>query len=711
MKNPRVRTFLRRARGAVRRAVFRLRDRWLPTLSLSPPAAGELARLVSTVPHIPQDAATREALALMLDHRFDLLGSGWVQVRPGMNCRGFDGVHVTSGATPGVDARNRDLSEAIAGMRSANYRPIDWQIDFRSGYRWQERTWYRDIRYGGTPGADVKVPWELSRLQHLPEFALAYASSADARLVTEFRDQLLDWIAHNPPRFGVNWACTMDVGIRAVNVLLAYDLFRAAGASFDDRFREVLHASMRAHGEHIARNLEWAETRHANHYLGNIAGLLFVAAYLPADALSDTWLLFAIQELEAEFAHQFLPDGGHFEASTSYHRLCAEMLAVCAALLAAVPKPRLEGLLRSESPVFGHGPGLLPATGLRLRSQLAANGRVLSPEFHARLRAAARFTSALSRADGSVPQIGDDDSGRLLRFGAWEDGGSVAECRARFANLAGFDELPGEARYPLQAASTHPQWLAWEAAVNGHRDALLPSCEAVWGAHFALASVLSPQASPPPDAPCEAPTPRTVSQPDVPPVEVSEAREFPGASLLDGLRQSAFPWFGVYVLRSARVHLVIRCGDALRDGAGVHAHDDQLAFELFVDGEAVTRDPGTYVYTADPAARRRYRAASAHAAPVTSGDAREPAAAGVFSAPEVTFGQCLSFADAVFEGAAPVAGGAVIRRVEIAANRITVRDVYRLRAGWKPAGAGAFSSLRSVAYSPGYGIRLADGRR
>jgi hypothetical protein len=716
MSSPALRQFLRRLRGAVQRAAYRLHDSLLPTLGSGGTANGALARLIASVPQVQLTAATRAAVELMVEHRFDLLGSGWAQIHPGMRCRGFDGVRYDAAKGGAINRANRSASARIAALLSPNYRRIDWQIDFRSGYRWSELTWYRDIAYGRLPGVDVKCPWELSRQQHLPELAWAHAAQGaqiGARLATEFRDQVLDWIAHNPPRFGVNWACTMDVGIRAVNWLLAYDLLRVGGARFDAPFQDAFHASLLAHGEHIVRNLEWAETRRANHYLGNIAGLVWLAAYLPADERSDAWLLFAIQELEAESAHQFLPDGAHFEASTSYHRLCAEMLAVCAALLAAVPRARFDGLLARPLPSLRHGPGIDPATPARLRANLHSHGRVLSKQFHARLRAAAVFTRELSRGDGGVAAIGDDDSGRLLRFAGWEQGGTVAECRARFANLEGFDELPDDAPYPLQAASTHQQWLAWEGAVNGTREALLDACESHWSAHYALAASLAgPQSPSFPDmalAPPPEPPLRPMDFPEADPVVVTERREFPGPSLLENLRCASFPWFGLYVMRGPRIHLVIRCGDAMRDRAGVHAHDDQLSFELFVDGRAVTRDPGTYVYTADVATRIRYREATAHAAPAAVGEASPGAFRGAFSPPNFTYGQCREFGAGIFEGSASVAGGAVMRCLVIGADHITVRDVYRLRAGWKPANSRVFGSARPIAYSPGYGVRLREG--
>ena len=248
-----------------------------------------------------------------LGHRFDLLGSGWVEVRHGMACLGLEGIRVAAGWSArsalrdSTNVANQCESERLRSLIGPDYVPIDWQLDFKSGYRWSESTWYRDIRYGNIRGADVKVPWELGRLQHLPQLALAAtlarANGDGARAepyAREFQDQVLDFIAANPPRFGVQWAMTMDVAIRAANLLLAWDIFRAADVSFDSEFMRVFSRSAFEHGSHIATNLEWSSHLRSNHYLADVVGLLFVAAYLPTSTRTDAWLLFATRELLAE---------------------------------------------------------------------------------------------------------------------------------------------------------------------------------------------------------------------------------------------------------------------------------------------------------------------------------------------------------------------------------------------------------------------------
>src|SRR5262249_22224907 len=103
---------------------------------------------------------------------------------------------------------------------------LPWHTDFKTGRSWNSSTYYEDLRAGIEGGfgktADIKVPWELSRFQHLPLLGQALWLSGERRYYEELKAQVLDWIACNRPGRGVNWTCTMDVAIRAVNWVWAY---------------------------------------------------------------------------------------------------------------------------------------------------------------------------------------------------------------------------------------------------------------------------------------------------------------------------------------------------------------------------------------------------------------------------------------------------------------------------------------------------------
>lgn len=259
---------------------------------------------------------------------------------------------------------------------------IDWHVDFKTGRRWDPRTYYKRIHPASYPGGyDIKVPWELSRCQHFAWLGQAHWFTGDEKYAQEFVAQVLDWIEQNPPQFGVNWACTMDVAIRAVNWLWGYYFFKDS-TSLTDEFRLVFFKNLLAHGRHIINNLEWSETLTSNHYLSNIVGLVYLGILLPEFKEAERWREFGLQELEKEMFKQVYPDGVDFEASVSYHRLVAELL-ISAVLLAR------------------------------------HNGHTFSRPFMERLEKMLEFTMYVTKPDGTVPLIGDNDNGRLHRLKVW----------------------------------------------------------------------------------------------------------------------------------------------------------------------------------------------------------------------------------------------------------------------------------------------------
>lgn len=282
-----------------------------------------------------------EAAARVLDHRFDLLGTG-----------------------------DRPL-----GAR------LPWHTDVRSGHAWDAGTasdelMTRVAREFGR-GRDVKVPWELARLQHAPLLAQAFWLSQDRRFYDEFRAQVRDFTEANPVGRGVNWGCTMDVALRATSLAVAAALFQQALRG-DAPFASLLWRSLLAHGRFIAAHLETGEPR-GNHYLSDLAGLLVVADLLRGLPEAEEWQAEAAAALPEHAGVQTLPDGADFEASIPYHRLASEILLAAALVL--------ERRGRDAAPLRAH---------LRRRADYAAH---------------------YTKPGGLAPQIGDNDDGRFLLLG------------------------------------------------------------------------------------------------------------------------------------------------------------------------------------------------------------------------------------------------------------------------------------------------------
>ena len=275
----------------------------------------------------------------VLAHRFDLLGSG----------------------------------PAALGER------IDWQRDFKSGYRWP-LVYYADVETVRlTDASDAKVPWELSRCHHLLTLALAARIFDDERLADELEDQLTQWLAENPPGYGINWANPMEVALRAVNWVAALATLEP-WRPLRDPLRADVTRSIQVHARHIAANLEGTPYLRGNHYLADVLGLLVIGASLAGDRHSERWFHRAHAALEREIRAQTHEDGVGFEASLPYHVLALEMLVAA----------------KTTADHAGH-----PFSGA----------------FEARLLAMLEASRAVRHPDGRLPQIGDGDSGRVLTAG------------------------------------------------------------------------------------------------------------------------------------------------------------------------------------------------------------------------------------------------------------------------------------------------------
>ncbi len=664
-----------------------------------------------------------------LSHRFDLLGSGWVRVYHGMQCRGLEGYRFDMGSMVTADREghwlrgrintaNLDESQRIWRLIDAGYCPIDWHLDFKSGYRWREDIWYKDIKYGHLLGVDIKVPWELARMQHLPQLAWAYALAQQKtedfdvpeKYVREFRNQVLDFISTNPPRWGVNWACTMDVSIRAANWLIAYDLFISFGTHFDVEFAEVLSRSIYEHGQHIIENLEWSTELRSNHYLSNIIGLLFVSVYLPCSSEVNAWLAFSVQELIKEVKNQFYEDGSNFEASTSYHRLSAEMVIYATALVLGLSEEKRQSLKDYDHNIIKGKPELSSAP---LPSYSLPNSKDESPFpawYFTRLERMAEFSMHLTKCNGNIPQIGDNDSGRFLKLFPVFKRMTVGEARSCYHNLMNYDGLSDDNIYWMEDFLTHRHLVA---AINGLfvRADFTAFVGDAAGREGGIISALSRGRQ---VASIHAEGEKTTAQN----IQIGDlsgwlrcenlfskctspsvVTRFPssGVGLRNGLETIAYPDFGLYLIRSKRLYLAVRCGSIGQNGNGGHAHNDQLSIELEIDGNIIVIDSGTYIYTPLPHQRNAYRSVKAHFTPRMQDKEPGDLSVGTFFIGGNPQSKAIYFGEYGFLGMHAGYGIPVYRQITLEEAAVVVTDFC-------PSGDLTQGAYEKMPFSPAYGV-------
>ena len=261
--------------------------------------------------------------------------------------------------------------------------PLPWHTDFKTGRRWP-LMYCADIEYNELDRpTDVKVPWELSRCQHFTRIGQAYWLTGDERYAAEFVAETTDWIAANPWSYGVNWACAMDVSMRAVSWMWGFHFFADSEACRDRGFRSRFIRALFLHGEFVAKHLEKADLN-GNHYLCDGVGLVFLGCLFRRARPARKWLALGRSIVEQEIFRQTTADGVDFEQSTAYHRLV------------------LEAFLTSYLMLRQHGEDPPGACWKRLERMC-------------------EFVEAYTKPDGRAPLIGDADDGRVQILGAQQN--------------------------------------------------------------------------------------------------------------------------------------------------------------------------------------------------------------------------------------------------------------------------------------------------
>ncbi len=257
-------------------------------------------------------------------------------------------------------------------------RKIDWHRDPQAEARWPLVHFSR-VPLALEPGSDVRVVWELNRLHHLVTLGRAYLLTNDEQYTEQFLIQLAAWYEDNPPNFGVNWTVAMEAGIRAVNIVAAFEMFRFS-ANVTDQAVELILKMLLAHGRFIRANLEYSYRTPSNHYLSDLIGLLAIGVTLPEFGEARRWLSFSKRRLLREMDRQVLSDGVDYEGAIGYHRFVLEIFAL----------------------LFSNGK--------------FTSGFDIPVNYWERLESMFDFVRHYLKPDGTAPMIGDSDDGRLVKF-------------------------------------------------------------------------------------------------------------------------------------------------------------------------------------------------------------------------------------------------------------------------------------------------------
>jgi hypothetical protein len=387
---------------------------------------------------------------------------------------------------------------------------IDWHRDPVTGKIWERRFWTDYRLENDAAGRDAKIIHELNRQQHLPRLAKAYHLTGEERYAAEAVAQMESWMEQNPRGLGVNWHSSLEIAIRSMSWL--WTLFLMLGSrSLARQNAQRIGASLYAQLEHVHRHTSLYSSPNT-HLIGEAAALFIAGTVFDA----ARWRDHGARLLEAEAEKQILADGVYGELSSYYHCYALDFYLQAMALA-------------------------------------RQNGAGFSPRVEARVCAMLEFLLHVTRPDGTIPRLGDDDGGRALALASrdyrgFRDGlclGAILFARPDFKYCAGSF---WEEAWWLEGAEAWDRYREIECREPVECAAFFPE-----GGYCTQRSGWGPRAS----------------------------------------------------------HLVFDCG-GLGMLTGGHSHADSLSVTLYGNGRDLLVDPGTYVYNGAPEWREYFRSTRAH---------------------------------------------------------------------------------------------------
>jgi uncharacterized heparinase superfamily protein len=392
--------------------------------------------------------------------------------------------------------------------------PIDWLLEPISGKRTSLTHWSRIDYLNAEVAGDKKITWELNRHGHFITLGQAYVVTKDERYAQGFVRQAEAWMDANPPGRGINWASSLEIAFRSISWLWALHLFAESPAltsTFLARFLKVLIAN----GRHVEAYLSQYFSPNT-HLTGEALGLFYLGVLLPELRRADGWRKAGLRILLEQLPRHVRGDGVYFEQSSYYHRYTTDFY--------------LHFMLLARTAAVE-----------------------LSCELKSAIASMLDHLMWITRPDGSSPQVGDDDGGRLVGLGSRpaNDFRDTLAIGAALLGRADWKFVAGE-------AGIEALWLLGPDGLRSYDE-------------------IRPRA----------------------PEQSSKAFEDGGYYVMrDGWREDS-------------TYALIDCGPHGAIGGG-HAHADALALEFASGGTTWLVDPGTYTYTGDCRERDWFRSTEAH---------------------------------------------------------------------------------------------------
>ena len=244
-------------------------------------------------------------------------------------------------------------------------QPLNWffsEIDSQTHW---PRCHFSKINYRpGSPFGDIRINWELNRLQFLPTMA-----ASNPPLIACI---LSDWLEKNPFPYGPGYIASMEVAIRWISIYWAASLLKD---SLNPSLQKAVTGLAFVSANYIERRFS-THSSAGNHLIVEAVGLFWLGKALERYKSGRRWIRKARAILHQQVIRQINSDGSNREQSFWYLGFVVDAL--------------LHYLLLED------------------------RDRIPGDVWH-RIEKALEFIHDLTLPDGTFPDYGDRDDGHIFR--------------------------------------------------------------------------------------------------------------------------------------------------------------------------------------------------------------------------------------------------------------------------------------------------------
>ncbi len=199
---------------------------------------------------------------------------------------------------------------------------------------------------------DIKIIWELSRMDWLTQLARGYKVFGERRYLDRINALLSDWTKKNPLNMGANWMCGQEASIRVMKLL--------STAFILDQFRSPqtnLIQLVQAHVHRVAANITYAIVQNNNHGISEAAALYIGSAWLSKIDPEDQRYRRLKQRgrtILEERVLTLIQDHGTFaQRSMNYHRVVVDTMSFVLHMMDLLGEPDFSRTIRMRLAKLG----------------------------------------------------------------------------------------------------------------------------------------------------------------------------------------------------------------------------------------------------------------------------------------------------------------------------------------------------------------------